>query len=381
MSEKNVFILAGRTGGPLLPALSIAKKLKNLTPIIIGVKNGFEVEYSKTNKLQLEFLPEAKLTLISFSKLSFLEIVVEIFNSIIMLFKLILSFFKSLHLILKYKPVMIITAGSFLGVPMAFALQFLKFFRLVKTKLIIHQQDSKVSLSNKLIYKFADKISCFFENSKKEFPSKQVTLIPNPIDYEKFDNIDINNIDFDKNLLNFISIKSKPLLLVFGGGTGAFAINKWLIDNLDSITKKFKVLHLTGKLQVNSILKIDNSSDYYACTHLHNEMPLVMNKADLVICRAGMSSISELIYLNKPAFLVPIPHSHQVNNAKEVINYFPILLQQFTLEKSVKENWLDLINEMYPKYFTNLNYPNRDEIKEILENYIIEIEKDLILDN
>jgi UDP-N-acetylglucosamine--N-acetylmuramyl-(pentapeptide) pyrophosphoryl-undecaprenol N-acetylglucosamine transferase len=373
MFKDSIFVVAGRTGGPLLPAMAIAKKLNNYNPIIVGVKGGFETKFALNEHVQLLTLPEAKLTIASFGKLSFLEIVGELFNTIVMVIKLTFSFLKSIYLLIKYKPKAIITAGSFLAVPLGYASVITNFLRLTSTKIIVHQQDAKISLSNKLIARIADKITCYFPSSVDQYSPKPCEVTTNPIDYSRFTNQYEKEVTLSPEIKIFFENSDKETLLIFGGGSGAFAINKWVHENVEVLKTKFKILHLTGALQDTSVYNIPKTDNYLPIQFLNQEMPIVINKANLVICRAGMSSITELVYTHKPAFLIPIPNSHQQNNAQEVSQYFPTLRQVYTFDKPGKENWLQTIEEFYPTYFKTIQYPTKESIEKTFEDYIIEL--------
>jgi UDP-N-acetylglucosamine--N-acetylmuramyl-(pentapeptide) pyrophosphoryl-undecaprenol N-acetylglucosamine transferase len=373
MSDK-IFVIAGRTGGPLLPAMAIAKRFKDLTPIIIGVKGGYEEKYIQGNNYQLEFLPEAKLNILSFSSMSWLEIIESIFSLILMSIKLIYSYFLSVYLLVKYKPRLIISAGSFLAVPIAYAAYITNLLRITKVVIAIHQQDAKLSLSNRLVAPIANKITCYFKTSQDAFLPHIATLMCNPIDTERFDNpVGLDTVN--ESLIIELFNSDKPKLVVFGGGSGAFAINKWVFENLDRLKERFQVLHLTGVLQDQSVFTSPAQDGYLPVQFLTKSMPYVLKAADLVICRAGMSSITELLYLHKCAFLVPIPNSHQELNARELVNIFPTLRQQFTMHKPGQENWLKTIEELYPNYFNNISYPKVEEIENSLELYIASVQE------
>jgi UDP-N-acetylglucosamine--N-acetylmuramyl-(pentapeptide) pyrophosphoryl-undecaprenol N-acetylglucosamine transferase len=377
MKQQNIFLMGGRTGGPLLPVIAISKELPEFTPIIVGVKGGFEQKYSNSENITFQTLPEAKLTFASFSNLSVVEIVGEVFNTILMSLKLIYSFLKSIYLLIAFRPSAILTSGSFLGVPMVFAVQLTNLLRITSTKVVVHQQDAKPSLSNKIIAKFADKITSYFPETAKLLGPK-CTTTTNPINFAKFDNQAISELEVNTRLSSFVEQSSTlPILLIFGGGSGAFAINKWVFENIEEITTNFRLIHLTGALQDNSIFKLPERKNYYGDTFLTSEMPYVITKADLVICRAGMASIAELLYNKKRAFLIPIPYSHQEENAIFVKDYFPTLKQRFTVSKPGKEDWLNLILEFYPTYFTSIVYPSTAATMEQFKRYTQEI-KELI---
>lgn len=367
--KRNIFIMGGRTGGPLLPAMAIAKNLDEYTPIIVGVKNAFEERYAIAESINFLDLPEAKLTIASFSNLSLVENVKELLSMILMLFKLFYSIIVSIFYLIKFKPRGIISSGSFIGVPVSVAMVFTNFLRITQTKLIVHQQDAKPSLSNKIIARFADIITAFFPETAKLLSIK-AEVIPNPIDFEKYSNLELEKITLDDELLRITVKRDKPLLLIFGGGSGAFAINKWVFENLELLKNNFNILHLTGVLQESTILKIPNSESYVSKVFLSKEMAKIMVRADLVMCRAGMASITELIYLKKKAFLIPIPHSHQEDNALFVEKYFPTLKQRYSVAKPGKEEWLSIIKTFYPKFYQSIIYPDQVKQKEEFDIYI-----------
>lgn len=388
---QNIFLLAGRTGGPLIPLLAISKSLPEFNPIIIGVKNGFETKIAKQENLEIEYLPEAKLNILSFKKQKFAEILLGILDLIKTLFLLVFSFGKCIYLLLKYQPSGILSSGSFLAVPIIFAAVFLKKLGLIETKIIIHQQDPLPGLANKLTIRLADLKSCVFEYTKINFKNfKDCQIIPNPIDIQKFEAAKIENIEnpklkefFQPPLIKEVPLRAedyfnhpaakaaslfvkessstKPIFLIFGGGSGAKIINDWVSSNLEKLLEHFRIIHLTGELQGNpqstsltapllkepekntffskeSTCRADDFSVYLPLPSLIHDMPAALKFSDVVMCRAGLGSITELQYLNKVAILVPIPNSHQELNAELVKNNFTIL------EQTNISDWINVIN-------------------------------------
>jgi len=163
------------------------------------------------------------------------------------------------------------------------------------------------------------------------------------------------------------------LFLIFGGASGAEAINDWVISNLEHLTRRFNVLHLTGSLQRKHYQNV-HSKNYLSLSELSDkEMKLALNLADVVLCRAGLNSISELLYLQKPAYLVPIPKSHQEVNAQVVKEYF------YILEQENMPQWIEIIYTTYPHFFHKINYPSREEIRQKLDIYYQRLQKFLKL--
>ena len=355
-NQANVFLLGGLTGGPLIPLLAISQNLANVNTTILGVKNSFESRYCLDSHLAIKFLPKTKLNLLSFKNQSFYEIFLGFIDLFFSFFKLFFSFFIISYLLFRYKPKLILSCGSFLAVPVFWTTKFWKILGLLQTKLILHQQDPLPGLANKLTVPISDLVTCSFEYTKNNYKAfKKANLIPNPIDYTKFDNIkntklenllnQIQNKDLE-NFLKKVSIQenNKPILLIFGGGSGADFINAWVRDNLDELLECNIIIHLTG-LTGQGQLEIEknnenNKDNYLLLDKLTADMPLALILANRVICRAGLSSITELNYLNKKAFLVPIPSSHQELNARLSSSKFTILEQKnVTL-------WLKQINSL-----------------------------------
>ena len=399
-----IFLLAGRTGGPLIPLLALSKSLPEFNPVIIGVKNGFETKLAQQQKFEIKYLPEAKLNLLSFKNQNLSQIILGILDLIKTLFLLGFSFCQCIYLLLKYKPKGVLSSGSFLAVPMIFAAAILKFFRLISTKIIIHQQDPLPGLANKLTIGFADLKSCVFEYTKINFNKfKDCQIIPNPIDTQKFDQAKIESIENEQLREFFLvqtallveesaaiplevfkkivsdqkpprqdldpstkSIINKPIFLIFGGGSGAKVINDWVSSNLDQLLEHFRIIHLTGILQEESPMPLAEDStkevwqklsskitpelseldpvsksikkDYLSLPSLIQDMPAALKFSDVILCRAGLGSITELQYLNKTAFLVPIPNSHQELNAELMKDRFTIL------EQANISDWINVIN-------------------------------------
>ncbi len=359
-----IFFIAGRTGGPFFPLPSVIKNLDNIKPVIIGIKGGFEERASLQKGWKILFLPDTRLTILTFKKEKLRETIKNYFELAINICLFGWSILKSLYFLLRFSPKMIYSTGSFLAVPMTFAAKFTNFLRLTNTKIVVHQQDPLPGLSNRLTVKYADLVSCVFDYTKSKYPQfSNAKLVPNPIDTELYDEIEKSLTVQNSTLKSFLNKPSdKPLLLIFGGGSGSEDINVWTIKNLDRLLTKFRIIHLTGLLQ-KLVLEEVQSEDYLRLEAIFEEMPYVMKKVDLVLCRAGMASITELLYLQKPAFLVPLPHTHQEKNAEMVKDYF------YILDQKDRPEWADTIFENYPKFFSTVKYLDKIKVGNELKEY------------
>lgn len=370
--------------------------LTELEGVIIGVKGGFEEKLAARENLKLEFLPEAKLEILSFrpnltTLAGFREFTNNLGATLRMILSLILSFVCSFWLIYKHHPVAILSSGSFLAIPVLWTatffnwLNFREFFG-PKIKIITHQQDPLPGLASRLTFGLGTYQSCVFEYSRQFDGFKKAQVIPNPVDLNKFDlmPIDIFNFLKIKNpqtdpaqhlqktqvITDARQIKSQlPILLIFGGGSGSLFLNRWVWANLAILSQHFRLIHLTGLLQNADNCQsevADQHPNYLAIVSLLEEMPVALRSAHLVICRAGLASISELLYLNKPAFLVPLPDSHQEINARIVADFFP------TLEQKHSQDWLSQILN-WPETFQKIDYPEPMAIRISLDKYYQQI--------
>ncbi len=335
-----VFLLAGKTGGPLVPLLAIAANIQ-ANPLIIGVENGVETDMAAAHNISIEYVPEAKFALSSFSNQSNNDKIRGIFGLITTLFLLIGSTIKCWYLLAKYRPIAILSAGSFINIPMTYAMRITNALGRTHTKLIIHQQDPVPGLANTLVVSHAALVTCVFGVTREYRGFEQAHLIPNPMDIERFEQKNLTQVyralkTSDEKLYAWITTeKNKPVLMIFGGGSGARAINDWVWHNLDELLVHFCVLHVTGALQ--DTRKPTTRSGYYAVPFLQAEYALCLVMSDVVLCRAGLGSISELQYLEKKAVLVPIKHSHQEKNAAQVADSFVVADQENTAD------WMSLL--------------------------------------
>jgi UDP-N-acetylglucosamine--N-acetylmuramyl-(pentapeptide) pyrophosphoryl-undecaprenol N-acetylglucosamine transferase len=350
-AKKNGFFICGLTGGPYFPIPAVTKNLPQICPILIGVKNSFEEKVAKSSKLPIHFLPIAKLDFLSFkSKSNILFKIVSLFQLIKVTIILFFSLIKSLYLLIKYQPAIIYSTGSFLAVPIIWASKFTNFLDLTNTLVVVHQQDPKVGLANRLTVKSADITSCVFEYTKNKYKIfEKAMVIPNPILPEKYDSLDklsdrkldlfVNNVSIE----NEYEKTKKPLFLIFGGGSGSSQINDWVKQNLSYLSKKFRIIHLTGF--INSSNNFLSDDYYYQTEGLTDDMQKVLSRCDIILCRAGLGSISELLYLKtkspQSVFLVPLAGTHQELNADLVKEYFNIL------DNENPETWLNKINENF----------------------------------
>lgn len=302
-----IFLVGGGTGGPTAPLLAVAEAVAELKKgvrfFFIGSKTGPENLFLKSEKIKMAHLtiPAGKWRRY-FSLLNILD-----------MFKTVFGFVKSLYLIRKHKPNVIFGAGSYVQVPLSWA------GFVMRVPVVIHQQDFKLLLSTKLTAPLAKKITVAFAVSGKNLPqfsglfrnfkSSKVVVTGNPV------RRDILKGSKTAARKKFSLNDQYPTILVIGGGTGAAALNQKIFAALPELVKYVQVIHLTrGKADQLTAFKHPHYHpyDFLGVTDLADAYAA----ADVVISRAGMSTISELAALGKPAVLVPLPDSPQELNAR-----------------------------------------------------------------
>ncbi len=342
-----IFLCGGRTGGPIVPILAISSHLKNQVPYIVGVKDGFERVVSSKKQISFLRLLEAKMGVLSFGKQSLFQTLVSIPNMLLAIVLIIINSFLSIVYLIIHKPKLILSAGGFTAVPIIYSAKLLSTIGIIKTSIIIHQQDAIPGLTNKLTAKYADLLTCVYPKSIGYKVFSKAETIPNPIDETVYTESSLAIYSNAEPFKSFLLLNSLPILVIYGGGSGAKAINNWVLTEYNNLCKKFRVIHLIGELQVDTkqFFEIENKN-YLPFISLLNELPLVLSVADLVISRAGLGAITELSYLEKQAFLVPLPNSHQEENAPQEAKKFGIL------EQKNMDNWLSAVlnyKEILPK--------------------------------
>ena len=288
-----IIFSGGGTMGSVSPLIAIFEAIKQKQPpaefLWLATKDGPEEKLIASYSIPVKKIFAGKLRRY-FSFKNFLDP-----------FFVLLGFFQSLLIIFKFKPRVIISAGGFVAVPVVWAGWFLR------RPSLIHQQDIRLGLANQLMAPFASIITVSFEKSLADFPAKKTHWLGNPVRADILKGDKKAADDFFKLELGL------PTILVIGGGTGAQSLNNLVLDSLSELVKFCQVIHLTG----GRTDKIASHPRYHNFEFLVGKLKDAYAAADLVISRAGMSVLTELAVLGKPAIVIPIPGSHQEENAVE----------------------------------------------------------------
>jgi len=353
----NIILSGGGTGGHIYPAVSIANELKEKYPtanfLFVGAKDRMEMEKVPQSGYDIKGLwisgIQRKLTL----------------KNVSFPFKLISSLWNAHKIIKKFKPVIVIGTGGFASGPTL----YMASRKGIKT--VIQEQNSYPGITNKLLSKKANKICVAYDGLERFFPSDKIIKTGNPVRQ------DLLAIDGkrDEAQAHFNLNPDKKTLVIIGGSLGARAVNNliekhiyWLVSN------KVQVIWQTGKLYYDEFKKYDELEGVQTYAFL-NKMDLTYAAADILISRAGASSISELCIVGKPVIFIPSPNvaeDHQTKNALSIVNKDAALL--------LKESELEMFQTMFSELLTDekLQQTLSDNIKKLaLPNATKDIVKEI----
>lgn len=308
--------------GSVSPLVAIYQELKirdrNLEALWLGTKNGPEKEFIANYQIPYIAIKGDKIR----RYLSFWNIITPI--------KVIWGFFQAKRVLKKFKPAAVLTAGSFVAVPVTYAAKQLKI------PVFVHQQDLEIGLANKMMAPKATAITVTFSDTLGSFDIKKTFHIGNPVRREVFSGSKEKAAQIFKLNPNFKTI------LIMGGGTGAQVINQIILEIIGQLSENYQIIHLCGKGKTIS----QQLPDYYdretlkriearyrEYEFLNNEIFEAMALADLIVSRSGFSALSEFAVLGKAVLLIPIP-GHQEINAQYFAKYNAVkILKQEKLNK------------------------------------------------
>ncbi len=323
-----IIVSAGGTGGHIYPALAIIKKFlekdKNLEVLYIGTHNRMEKDIIPKYGIKYEALK-----IYGFSKKNIIRDIKNIY-----LIKK--AFDKSLLIMKKFKPDIVIGCGGYCTYPVIKAAQKLG----IKT--FIHEQNSIPGKTNIVLSKKADLVGISFKSSENYFKnSKRVVYTGNPCGDGA-----LSTKKISKTTLGFKA--SDKLIIIVAGSLGSSTFNEKFKPFLSMIDKEqYKVLYITGKAYYKDFCKNTTFSKNVKVVPFYNDLASIMKDAYLIISRAGASTISEILALKLPSILIPSPYvagNHQYYNALDLAE---ASLAELLEEKKLNANMIEVvINEL-----------------------------------
>lgn len=301
-----ILMAGGMTGGPVTPLFALAEEIRHQYPhtrfLLVDDYHSVGHNLAIKNKIPFDKIHSGKLK-------RYWAV-----SNLLAPFLTIIGLFEAFVLIRKFKPDIAIGAGGYMQVPVLWTAW------LNRIPVLIHQQDILPGLANLLCAPIAKKITVTFPVSASSFSEgitpflkkkeSKIIVAGNPVR-------DLAKTASKAEAITFYKLdKNFPTVLIFGGGSGAMAINDLVFKALPELCKYVQIIHSTGSRKNNHDYKDEN----YHGFEFIERMDLAYKAADIVVSRAGVSTIAELSELGKVSVIIPMPNTHQEHNAEYVWN-------------------------------------------------------------
>lgn len=319
-----VIISAGGTGGHIYPALAIINKIKEEEP------NSEFLYIGTTNRMEKDLIPSLGyryegLEVTGFKRKLSLDNIKTVTNFV--------NAIKKAKMIIKdFNPDVVIGCGGYVTAPVIYAAKKLG------KKTFIHEQNSVVGLANKFLSRYTDKVGVSFESTIKDFPNGKAVLTGNPCSEKALTikKAKKETLEIDKN---------KKLVLIVMGSLGSRTVNDKIMSFIDKFKNKdYSVIFVTGTTYYEKVKDTKVPSNVKILPFIY-EMPGVMKITDLMVTRAGASTMSEITALEVPSIFIPSPfvtNNHQYKNAMDLVeNKAGIMLEEKDLNDESLINLID----------------------------------------
>ncbi len=360
MASYKFILSGGGTGGHIYPAIAIANELKSRFPdceiLFVGAKD----------KMEMQKVPQAGYT-IKGLWITGIQRSLTLDNAFFPI-KLIDSMLKSRTIIRNFNPDVVIGTGGFASGPL------LRVAGFAGIPTVIQEQNSYPGITNKWLSKKASKICVAYDNLERFFPKNKLKLTGNPV---RQDLLDIQNKKTEA--FEFFKLNpSKKVLLVLGGSLGSRRINQLIAKELMNFTaQNVQVIWQCGKFYYEEYDHYNEQNNVQVLSFIER-MDLVYAAADVVISRAGASSVSELCLVGKPVIFIPSPNvaeDHQTKNAQAIVDRKgALMLKETELDTQFTNRFNNLIADENLQKELSINIKNmakphatKDIVDEIIE--------------
>lgn len=291
---KTIVFTGGGSAGHVTPNLALMHKLKQLGWDVKYIGSATGIEKEIIDREGVPFYP------ISSGKLRRYFDLKNIKDP----FKVMKGVYESYRLLKRLKPAIVFSKGGFVSVPVVLG------SRMNNIPVIIHESDMTPGLANKISIPFATKVCVTFPESLPHIKGGKSVLTGLPIR----EHMSSGKATRALQLCDFHT--QKPVILVMGGSLGSQVLNQAVRANLGRLLPQFQIVHLCGKGNVSE--EHLSTRGYKQFEYLNEELPDVMAMTDLVISRAGATSIFEFLGLEKPMLLIPL--SRQASRGDQILN-------------------------------------------------------------
>jgi UDP-N-acetylglucosamine--N-acetylmuramyl-(pentapeptide) pyrophosphoryl-undecaprenol N-acetylglucosamine transferase len=297
--KKIILIMAGGTGGHIFPAIAVAEKLQS---------EGWEIQWLGTaDRMEAQIVPNHGFTLhcLNVTGLRGRGAVAKLKA----LMALVKAIYQAIKLIKRIQPAVVLGMGGYASGPGGIAA------RMVGKPLLIHEQNVVLGLTNKWLAKFADLVMLGFEAAQKQLPNNpKVVVTGNPI-RQKIMTMVRSDVESE-------AIDPTINILILGGSLGARPFNQQLpliLKQLDNVN----IRHQSGKANKSAVeAQYQSPNSQVRIDEFIDDMSAAYEWADVVICRAGAITVTEIALAGVAAIFIPLPHAvddHQTANANSLV--------------------------------------------------------------
>ena len=345
-----IVLTGGVSGGHIIPLIAVAKKIQEKNPaaefLFVGPRGELEERLMATAGIPIKSIVTGKMRRY-FSWLNFADI-----------FRIPWGVIQALWILLWDMPDAIFSKGGSSSLPVVLV------GWLYRIPIMIHESDANPGLANSILGKFARRVAVSYPSAEIYFPPAQVVFTGSPL------RADITEGDAQKARALFSLSESRKTIFVWGGSQGAQVINDKLLNILPELLRKYQIIHQTGMKNLATVehkageLGIKAGREgYYPVAFIGEEMKDILAVADLVISRAGSSSISEIAANGKPTIIIPLENSangHQRMNAYAVAKVGGcIVLEENNLGNNMlKEKIDEILNDEALRAKLSVNIKN-----------------------
>ncbi|MDT2599240.1 undecaprenyldiphospho-muramoylpentapeptide beta-N-acetylglucosaminyltransferase [Enterococcus hulanensis] len=302
-----ILVTGGGTGGHIYPALAFIRYVQKIQPdsefLYVGTHRGLENKIVPETGISFKTIKiQGFKRKLSFENIKTVQLFIE-------------SIKRSKEILREFKPDVVIGTGGYVSGSVVYAAARMK----IPT--IVHEQNSVPGITNKFLSRFADKVGICFPDAAQYFPESKTVLVGNPRAQE------VVTSGKSEVLEQYGLLPDIPTVLIFGGSQGALKINQAVIQALPQFSQKeYQVLYASGDRYYNEISEkfdVGKISRNLSLQPYIKNMTDVMANVDLLIARAGATSIAEFTALGLPGILIPSPYvtnDHQTKNAQSLVN-------------------------------------------------------------
>ena len=322
-----IAIVAGGTGGHIYPAITLADEL---------VKKGHEIVFIGSNdRMEKEVIPQSGYKYIGIDVETTRGSIIQKMKS---LFTIVSAYFECRKILKGYD--MAIGFGNYISIPVMLAACSLKL------KTAIHEQNSFVGRANKILDKKVDLVIGSYEENKKQFANKNTYILGNP-QASKATNIKKNS----KVIKDLGLDPKKKTVVIFMGSLGSETVNEKLYDYFKMLDGTYQVVFATGSRHYDKTKQLIKQTDYLKIFERIDGINVMVN-SDLLVCRCGATTLTEICAVGMPAIIIPSPY---VPNNHQYYNGLALSSKDAAIMIEEKELTADLLNTQINKLINDDN--------------------------